>query len=100
MGVGDLPKSDNEAAKKKTEQSHELDVFYAKTFNSQSGKKVLKHLRDTTIERPNLQITDGIAGVLTGYVMEGRSSLVRDIEKRIKDANSGGVQPFKQKNSR
>ena len=80
-----------------TEKSKEMDVLYAKTFSSMAGRKVLAHLRDITIERPNLQITNGIAGILTGYVMEGRSSLVRDIEKRIKIANTRGVKPIKPK---
>ena len=87
MGVGDLKETDNAAAKKKKEDDLAISILYAKCFNSPTGRKVLKHLRDETIERPNLQITEGIAGILTGYVMEGRSSLVRDIEKRIRNAN-------------
>ncbi len=67
----------------------EMDVLIAKTFSTETGRKVLKFLRDETIEKPVFRrVGSDIAGVNEGYFREGQNELVRQLEMRIKRANA------------
>lgn len=71
------------------EKIREMDVLIAKTFSTQAGKKVLKFLRDETIEKPVFRkIGMDLAGVNEGFFREGQNELIRQLEMRIKRANS------------
>ena len=71
------------------EKRREMDVLIAKTFSTQAGKKVLKFLRDETIEKPVFRkIGMDLAGVNEGFFREGQNELIRQLEMRIKRANS------------
>ena len=62
----------------------EIDLQYARCFNSDAGKKVLEHLRGMTIEQPAWMPG---ADVSYGYSREGQNSIVREIELRIRRVN-------------
>ena len=67
----------------------EMDVLIAKTFSTQAGRKVLKFLRDETIEKPIFRrIGQDIAGANEGYFREGQNELIRQLEMRVKRANA------------
>lgn len=62
-----------------------LDLLFAKVFNNTEGRKVLKYLRDATIEQPCW--VPG-ADPSHGFVREGQNALVRYIEARIRKADN------------
>ncbi len=59
----------------------ELDKIFVRCFSTESGQSVLEYLRNTTIEQSTWYPGDDASH---GYYREGRNSIVRDIEKRIK----------------
>ena len=59
----------------------ELDRLYFKTFNTEAGRKVLKHLRSKTIEQPSWFPGEDPSH---GFAREGQNSIIRDIELRMK----------------
>ena len=61
------------------------DKLCLKVFGTESGQKLLKLLRDQTIEQPSW--SPGSDASL-GYFMEGRCSLVKEIEARINRARN------------
>jgi|TARA_R100000479_G_scaffold151439_1_gene87216 hypothetical protein len=63
----------------------ELDKAFARTFETEEGKKVLKHLIEKTLEQPTW-----IPGLDNsyGYAREGQNSIVREINQRIERAKS------------
>lgn len=71
------------------EEQRQIDLIYGKTFGTPTGKKVLAHLIDTTINKSVLQVSEGFSGIMIGYSREGQNALVRSIQKRIKNANAG-----------
>tara|TARA_Y100000592_G_scaffold101006_1_gene184467 strand:- start:3154 stop:3402 length:249 start_codon:yes stop_codon:yes gene_type:complete len=58
----------------------ELDKMYLRTFASEAGQKVLRHLRMQTIEQPTWYPGEDASH---GFAREGQNSLVREIERRI-----------------
>jgi len=71
------------------EKRKEMDVLIAKTFSTQAGKKVLKYLRDETIEKPVFRrIGSDMAAANEGFFREGQNELIRQLEMRIKRANA------------
>lgn len=86
---GDFTEKKQGVPQEVLDKLHEIDVLIAKTFSSQAGKKVLKYLRDETIEKPVFRrIGMDLAGVNEGFFREGQNELIRQIEMRIKRANS------------
>lgn len=66
---------------------------FVSVFTSPAGRRVLKHLRDNTIEKPTfvqpLPGSDGLAMQKGQDLREGENNLVRRIERMIKQ---GGVE--------
>ena len=72
-------------AQTKNEQL-EIDKAYARTFETEEGKKCLKHLKSKTLEQP----TWVPGGDHTfGYTREGQNSVVREILMRMERAKNG-----------
>jgi len=73
----------------------EMDVLIAKTFNSQAGRKVLAWLREQYIDGPvegyvvdrNGNINAG-ATTFQMYQREGQRIIIKNLEMRMKRANS------------
>lgn len=61
----------------------DLSKCYANCFNSDSGKKVLEHLKKCTIEQPTWIPGEGETGVHMAFVREGQNTIVRSIIDRI-----------------
>jgi hypothetical protein len=63
----------------------ELDKAYARTFETEEGKKVLEHLKSKTLDQPTW-----IPGSETsfGFAREGQNSVMRDILMRIERAKN------------
>ena len=63
----------------------ELDKAYARTFETEEGKKVLEHLKSKTLDQPTW-----IPGSDTsfGFAREGQNSVMRDILMRIERAKN------------
>jgi|TARA_R110000868_G_scaffold8870_1_gene45170 hypothetical protein len=65
--------------------SNDFDKLCLRVFSTEEGQKLLKTLRDQTIEQP-------CWGPGTepsyGYFLEGRCSLVKEIETRINKARN------------
>lgn len=86
---GDFKESKPKIAEEVAQKIKEMDVLIAKTFSSHAGRKVLKFLRDETIEKPIFRrIGQDIAGANEGYFREGQNELIRQLEMRMKRANS------------
>ena len=68
-----------------TEIISDLDKLFLRVFSTRDGKKLLTHLRQTTIEQPTWFPGEDPSH---GYAREGQNSLVRDIERRIHRARS------------
>jgi hypothetical protein len=63
----------------------DLDKLFLRVFSTRDGKKLLTHLRQTTIEQPTWFPGEDPSH---GFAREGQNSLVRDIERRIHRARS------------
>jgi|TARA_B100000519_G_C13870545_1_gene263418 hypothetical protein len=63
----------------------ELDKAFARTFESEEGRKVLTYLMHKTLEQPTW-----IPGFDNsyGYAREGQNSIIREINQRIERAKS------------
>jgi len=102
--VNDVPESvygpDKDSGKPKIptellEKNREMDVLIAKTFSTQAGKKVFKWMRDQYIDGPvegyvvdrNGNINSD-ATTFRMYQRDGQAILIKNIEMRIKRANS------------
>jgi hypothetical protein len=66
-------------------QSSDTDKLCLRVFGTEEGQKLLKWLRDQTIEQPCWG--PGFE-TSTGYFLEGRCSLVKEIESRIQRARN------------
>lgn len=76
------------------EKDREMDVLFAKTFNSQAGKKVLTYLRELYVEVAAAGYVvdrngtiNAMASTFQMYQREGQRILVKNIEKRMKRAS-------------
>ena len=86
---GDFTEPKPKIPQEAVDKIKEMDVLIAKTFSTGAGRKVLKFLRDETIEKPIFRrIGQDIAGANEGYFREGQNELIRQLEMRIKRANS------------
>ena len=68
-----------------TPKGSDQDKLCLKVFGTEHGQKLLKLLRDQTIEQPSW--SPGSDASL-GYFLEGRCSLVKEIEARINRARN------------
>ena len=66
-------------------ESSDTDKLCLRVFGTEEGQKLLKWLRDTTIEQP---CWGPGADPSYGYFLEGRCSLVKEIEARINRARN------------
>mgnify|MGYP003658462921 CR=1 FL=1 len=67
----------------KQSQATDLDKLHLRVFSTRDGKKLLQHLRSTTIEQPTWYPGEDASH---GYAREGQNSLVRIIERRMHTA--------------
>ena len=67
---------------------HEINLLFAKTFQTETGQKLLKYLEDNTIHKmcADPQIKEN--AVYWAFFREGQNSLVREIKDRIKKAQN------------
>ncbi len=93
MGVGDLNEPKSRIPPEMAEKMREMDVLFAKTFNSAAGKKVLSYLREQYIDfGVTGYVVDGqgtinaMATTFQLYQREGQRILVKNIEMRMKRA--------------
>lgn len=63
----------------------ELDKAYARTFDTEEGKKVLEHLKSKTLNQPTW--VPGSEPSF-GYAREGQNSVIRDIVMRMERAKN------------
>ena len=63
--------------------ANDIDKLCLRVFGTDEGQKLLGWLRDQTVEQP---CWGPGADASTGYFLEGRCSLVKEIESRIKRA--------------
>jgi hypothetical protein len=64
-------------------QLSDVDKLCQRVFGTEEGQKLLKWLRDQTVEQP---CWGPGADPSYGYFLEGRCSLVKEIESRINRA--------------
>jgi hypothetical protein len=62
-----------------------MDKLCLRVFGTEEGQKLFKWLRDQTVEQP---AWNPGADVSYGYFLEGRCSLVKEIEARINRARN------------
>ena len=67
------------------QEGSDQDKLCLKVFGTEHGQKLLKLLRDQTIEQP---CWGPGSDPSYGYFLEGRCSLVKEIEARIKRARN------------
>jgi len=63
----------------------DIDRLYLRVFASDDGASLLTHLRSLTIEQPTWYPGEEASH---GYAREGQTSLVREIERRMKRARN------------
>jgi hypothetical protein len=66
-------------------QASDVDKLCLRVFGTEEGQKLFKWLRDQTIEQP---AWNPGADASYGYFLEGRCSLVKEIEARINRARN------------
>ncbi len=66
-------------------ESSDTDKLCLRVFGTEEGQKLLKWLRDVTIEQP---CWGPGSDPSYGYFLEGRCSLVKEIESRIHRARN------------
>jgi hypothetical protein len=71
-----LPTKDNQL---------ELDKAFARTFDTEEGKKVLRYLITRTMNQPTW-IPGGDTSF--GFAREGQNSIIREIQSRIERAKT------------
>ena len=64
----------------------DIDKLCVRVFNTEDGKKLMKWLRNQTLERPRWIPGSDAAN---GYFAEGRASIVRDLETKIRRGLDG-----------
>lgn len=69
----------------KPRESSDQDKLCLRVFGTEDGQKLLKMLRDQTIEQPSWGPGSDPS---YGYFLEGRCSLVKEIESRINRARN------------
>jgi hypothetical protein len=67
------------------QESSDTDKLCLRVFGTEEGQKLLKWLRDITIEQP---CWGPGSDPSYGYFLEGRCSLVKEIEARINRARN------------
>ena len=77
---------DNQAKQETKNEQLEIDKSYARTFETEEGKKCLKHLMSRTLDQPTW-VPGG--DHTSGYAREGQNSVVREIIMRIEMAKNG-----------
>lgn len=95
MGVGDLNESKKGIPEEMAQKILEMDVLIAKTFSTHAGKKVLDWLRKQYVENPvegyvvdrNGNI-NADATTFQMYQREGQKIVIKNLEMRMKRANS------------
>ena len=89
--IGRPPSAEEQDAAAKAQASIVSD--FVSVFTTPQGRRVLKYLRDNTIEKPTfvqpMPGSDGLAMQKGQDLREGENNLVRRIEKMIKQ---GGVE--------
>ena len=77
------------------EKIREVDVLLAKTFSTPTGRKALKWLRDQYVDNPVEGYVVDRNGAINAdattfqmYQREGQRIIIKNIEMRIKRANS------------
>lgn len=81
-----------EAQREHVEQQRRTDAkLFHSTFSKGSGVKVLKILRDMTIEQPCFNPEVGESAARQGFTREGQNSIVRYIEQQMQIAEEGPV---------
>jgi hypothetical protein len=68
------------SAHQKDDDLKRLDRAFARTFETDEGKKVLEYLVDKTLNQPTW-IPGG--GTSFGFAREGQNSIIREILQRI-----------------
>ena len=71
---------DNQAKQETKNEQLEIDKSYARTFETEEGKKCLKHLMSRTLDQPTW-VPGG--DHTSGYAREGQNSVVREIKTRM-----------------
>ena len=74
----------NKPIEQKDEQ-FAIDKSFARTFETEEGKKCLQFLIKKTLEQPTW-VPGGDSSF--GYVREGQNSVIREIQQRIERAKS------------
>ena len=64
----------------------DIDKLCVRVLNTEDGKKLMQWLRNQTLERPRW--IPG-ADAANGYFAEGRASIVRDLETKIRRGLDG-----------
>tara|TARA_R100001086_G_C11816667_1_gene253035 strand:- start:906 stop:1169 length:264 start_codon:yes stop_codon:yes gene_type:complete len=75
----------NEKSREGVLDQLELDKSFARTFETEEGKKVLKYLISRTLNQPTW-VPGGDTSF--GYAREGQNSIVREIQTRIERAKA------------
>lgn len=76
----------------------ELAKAFEKTFSTPSGKKVMKHLKELTLERCTWQPDVGMnVAIPTGFAREGQNALMRNILALIEQGKQAHNLPKKDK---
>ena len=66
-------------------QANDIDKLCLRVFGTDEGQKLLGWLREQTVEQP---AWNPGADASIGYFLEGRCSLVKELELRIKRARN------------
>ena len=75
----------NEKSREGVLDQLELDKSFARTFETEEGKKVLKYLISRTLHQPTW-IPGGDTSF--GFAREGQNSIIREIQTRIERAKA------------
>ena len=95
MGVGDLNEPKKGIPPEMAQKILDMDVLIAKTFSSHAGRKVLEWLRQQYIENPVEGYVVDRNGAINAdattfqmYQREGQKIVIKNLEMRMKRANS------------
>ena len=77
---------ENEVNQETKNEQLEIDKTFARTFETEEGRKCLNFLIGKTIDQPTW-VTGGDSS--HGYVREGQNSVVREIKMRMERAKNG-----------
>tara|TARA_Y100001938_G_scaffold136236_1_gene198840 strand:+ start:272 stop:523 length:252 start_codon:yes stop_codon:yes gene_type:complete len=76
----------NAVQNQKKPSASDIDKLCVRVLNTEDGKKLMQWLRNQTLERPRW--IPG-ADAANGYFAEGRASIVRDLETKIRRGLDG-----------